>query len=134
MSEQPWLPLPNDNTKPFFEGAMNGKLRLQVCVQCGTWGYPPTTSCQNCGSDEIEWRDASGEGIVYAHARLAREYHPRHKHRLPIVLAQVDLPEGLRLMTNLVDVEPTTVKVGDAVVVTFETFPDGAVVPVFRPK
>jgi len=133
MSEQTWLPEPRENTRPFFDGAKERRLRLQYCEDCGTWAFPPTTCCQDCGSFAIGWRDASGTGTVYAHSRLARQYHPRHEGRLPLVLAQVDIPEGLRLMTNLVDVDPATVAVGDAVVVDFETFPDGWAVPVFRP-
>ncbi len=119
-------------TQPFFDGAAEGKLRLQICGGCETWAYPLTTRCANCGSSELQWQDTSGQGTVYSHAKLQRAYHPRHKQRLPLVLAQVDIPEGLRLMTNLIDVDPSTVRVGDAVVAAFETFDDGGVLPVFR--
>lgn len=62
-----------------------------------------------------------------------RVYHPRHQDRLPLILAQVDIAEGLRLNTNVVDIEPTELQVGDRVEVAFETFPDGGVLPVFKP-
>jgi hypothetical protein len=52
---------------------------------------------------------------------------------LPIILAQVDVTEGVRLSTNLVDVEPDAVKVGMEVEVAFESLPDGSIIPVFRP-
>ena len=91
------------------------------------------TICPECSSHNIEWADASGEGTVYSHGRLQRVYHPRHKDRLPLVIAQVDIPEGLRLMTNIIDTETNPVKAGDAVVSAFETFPDGGVLPVFKP-
>jgi uncharacterized OB-fold protein len=52
---------------------------------------------------------------------------------LPIILAQVDVTEGVRLSTNLVDVEPDAVKVGMKVEVAFESLPDGGIIPVFRP-
>lgn len=133
MTEQTWIPEPSDATRPFFEGAQAGKLRLLQCSQCATWSYPPATLCSNCGGTDLVWQDASGRGTVYAHGRLARPYHPRHKDRLPLVLAQVDIDEGLRLMTNLVDVSPEAVRVGDKVEVGFETFPDGGVIPVFKP-
>lgn len=128
-----WIPEPSDASKPFFDGAREGKLRLQVCEDCGTWAYPITTICSECGGASLTWRDAEGTGQVYAHGRLAREYHPRHKDRLPLVLAQVDIPEGLRLITNIVDVDPGVVKTGDRVQIGFETFPDGGVLPVFKP-
>jgi len=128
-----WIPEPAENTKPFFDGAHEGKLRLQVCTDCETWAYPVTNVCSNCGSTEIVWRDASGRGTVYAHGRLARQYHPRHEDRLPLILAQIDIDEGLRLNTNVVGIDPKELKVGDAVEVDFETFADGGAVPVFKP-
>lgn len=62
MTDQTWIPAPSEATKPFFDGAREGKLRLQVCTGCGTWAYPLTAVCSNCGSNDIEWRDASGKG------------------------------------------------------------------------
>ena len=113
--------------------AQEGKLRLQVCEDCGTWAYPVTNVCASCGSTAMTWRDASGRGTVYAHGRLARQYHPRHEDRLPLILAQVDIDEGLRLNTNVVGIDPEALKVGATVEVDFETFPDGGALPVFRP-
>ncbi len=133
MSDETWIPAPSDASRPFFDGAREGKLRLQVCNDCGGWAWPVATLCQECGSRNLSWGDASGRGVVYAHARLARPYHPRHKDRLPLVLAEVDLEEGIRMRTNIIDVDPAELRVGDAVQVTFETFPDGGVLPVFKP-
>ena len=133
MSEPTWIPEPSEATAPFFEGAKEGKLRLQRCDDCGTWSFPLMTLCQNCGSTRISWKDASGQGTVYAHGRLARPYHARHSDRLPLILAQVDTPEGVRLNTNIVGVSPGAIKTGDAVKVSFEHFADGGVLPVFEP-
>ena len=79
------------------------------------------------------WRETSGRGTLYSHGLLRRAYHPRHEGRLPIILAQVDMVEGVRVPTNLVDVEPNTVRVGMEVEVVSEALPDGGVIPVFRP-
>ncbi|MGD8417491.1 MAG: OB-fold domain-containing protein [Pseudomonadales bacterium] len=133
MSAQTWIPEPSEATAPFFEGARDGKLRLQRCDACGAWAWPAITRCAECGSAAVSWAEASGKGTVYSHALLQRVYHPRHEGHLPLILAQVDLAEGIRVMTNLVDVDPEVVRVGDAVVVAFETFPDGGVLPVFKP-
>jgi uncharacterized OB-fold protein len=133
MSDQSWIPEPSAETKPFFDGASEGKLRLQVCTHCDTWAYPLTTICSHCGSTEIVWRDASGKGNVYAHARLQRPYHARHAERLPLILAQIDIDEGLRLYSNVVDIDGADLKVGAAVEVAFEKFDDGGVLPVFKP-
>ena len=58
MSDQTWIPEPSEASKPFFDGAGEGKLRLQVCTRCNTWAYPPATICTNCGSHELEWRES----------------------------------------------------------------------------
>lgn len=67
------------------------------------------------------------------HALLRREYHPRHAGQLPLVMAQVDLDEGVRVNTNLIDVDSSRVKTGMKVVVAFEHSPAGEAIVVFKP-
>jgi uncharacterized OB-fold protein len=129
---KPWLPEPDDENRPFFEGARAGKLRLQRCGDCGGWMFPVRKRCQHCGSTKLAWADASGRGTLYAHGQLRREYHPRHAGRLPILLAQVDLDEGVRMSTNLVGCAPEQARAGTKVRVVFETSPAGEAVPVFE--
>lgn len=126
-----WLPT-DDQSQPFFDGASSGELRLQRCSDCDGWMYPLKKRCQHCGSTNLAWHAASGRGTVYSHARLQRVYHPRHEGRLPLILAWIDLEEGVRVPSNLVDCDSADVRVGMPVQVTFEQFPDGAVIPVFR--
>ena len=126
-----WLPEPDRDNQPFFDGARQGKLRLQCCDECSGWMFPVKQRCQHCGSTQVSWRDASGRGTLYSHARLARVYHPRHEGNLPM-LAQVDLEEGVRINSNLVGCAPGAAKVGMAVQVAFEPTPEGGAVPVFR--
>ena len=133
MTEQTWLPEPSEASKPFFDGCSEGVLRIQKCQNCGTWAYPITTACSNCGSYDIGWDDASGDATLYAHGLLQRVYHPRHDGNLPVIIAQIDLVEGLRIFSNVVNVDPQELKAGDALKVTFETFPDGGTIPVFEP-
>ncbi|MEZ5557086.1 MAG: OB-fold domain-containing protein [Pseudomonadales bacterium] len=134
MSEtNTWLPAPDESNEPFFAGARAGELRMQHCTSCGGWVYPVKKRCQHCGGTTLEWKAVSGRGKLYSHARLAREYHPRHRDRLPLILAWIDLEEGVRMPSNLVGCEPADAKAGMAVQVDFEHFPDGGVVPVFRP-
>ena len=133
MSET-WIPEPNAHNAPFFEGANAGKLRLQRCTSCLSWTFPWKERCQDCGSNLMEWADASGQGTLFSHALLRRVYHPRHEDRLPIRLAQIDLPEGIRLWSNLVNAGDRVIRVGMSVEVTFEEFPDGGVIPVFQPS
>jgi uncharacterized OB-fold protein len=128
-----WLPEPDDKNRPFFDGARVGKLRLQRCDACGGWMFPVRKRCQHCGSTKLAWADASGRGTLYSHGQLQREYHPRHAGRLPVLLAQVDLEEGVRMNTNLVECDAASVKAGMKLRVRFETSPAGEAVPVFEP-
>ena len=84
----------------------------------------------------MQWRDASGRGTIFSHAVLHRPYHPRHQGRLPLVLAQIDLAEGVRLQSNIVDLAAAAadqIKVGREVEVAFEALADGSgTVPVFK--
>jgi uncharacterized OB-fold protein len=134
MSEpETWLPSPDARSAPFFEAARAGELRLQRCNGCATWLYPVRARCPECGGTDIGWAPASGRGRLYSHGLLRRAYHPRHRDRLPIVLAVVDLEEGVRISSNLIDVAPEDVRAGMRVQVAFEELPGGAAVPVFRP-
>jgi hypothetical protein len=129
-----WLAEPDAASRPFFEGARDGKLVLQVCERCSAWQYPVRRRCIECGATALAWRAASGRGIVYAHGRLRRAYHPRHRERLPVLLATIDLEEGVRMSSNLVGVDPERVRAGMPVVVDFEPVPGGGAIPVFRPR
>ena len=132
MTQPKWIPEPSETSKPFFEGIKQGKLKLQVCSNCKTWHYPVVRVCSHCGSNDIEWRDTKGRGVVYSHSRLQRVMHPRHEDRMPLVVAQIDIDEGLRLFTNLVGSDPKLIKSGDPVELDFEELPDGDLLPVFR--
>ncbi|HIL98778.1 MAG TPA: hypothetical protein EYG51_23160, partial [Pseudomonadales bacterium] len=112
MNDQTGWIQPTEATMPFFEGAKQGVLRLQSCDDCSMWMYPIKKRCQACGSNELSWKDASGKGAVYAHARLHRQYHARHKDKLPIVIAWVDLEEGVRVPGNIVHSDAETIKAG----------------------
>ena len=134
MSESsPWLPEPDELSRPFFEGARVGELRLQSCNACAGWMYPLKKRCQHCGSTDLTWRVVSGRGTLYSHALLQRVYHPRHERKLPLMLAWIDLEEGVRMPSNLVGCDPADARVGMVVQVTFERFADGAAIPVFSP-
>ena len=128
-----WLPKPSGANQQFFDGAASGLLRLQRCDDCERWAFPVKDRCQGCGGTDMGWQDASGFGTLYSFGLLHRVYHPRHEGRLPLILANVDLAEGIRIPSNVVGVSPTDLTIGMALTVDFETLPDGIAIPVFRP-
>jgi uncharacterized OB-fold protein len=132
----PILPTITDLNRPFWDGAAAGELRLQRCITCGHLRYPISSVCPACLSPDAEWVALSGSGTVLSYVRFHRSYHPAWEHRVPYVVALVQLDEGPRLFSNIagddsaVEVE---VEVDDRVEAVFEPDPTGAVtLPLFR--
>jgi uncharacterized protein len=121
-------PEPDDVTQPFWDGIAAGALRLQRCGACGRHVFYPRAVCPHCTSDRLEWVDASGRATIHSHTLVHRAppgFTP------PYVIALVDLEEGVRMMTRLVDVEPGDVTVGLEVEVAIAGEPP---LPCFRPR
>jgi uncharacterized OB-fold protein len=126
-------PIVNADSRPYWEGARQGKLLLQRCGDCGMLRFFPRHLCTACGSDRTEWTEASGRGTVHSFTIVHRAAFPEFQARTPYVVALIDLEEGPRMMTNIVGDDALGVAIGDAVVVVFEARgTEGAKVPQFR--
>ena len=120
------------DTQFFWDGAKEHRLLIQRCEGCGTLRHPPRPMCPSCRSLEWDTLEASGRGTVYSFVM------PRHP-QLPwfddgYIVALVELEEGTRLVTNLVDVMPEAVHIGMPVRVRFDEFDGGLVLPMFAPE
>lgn len=120
-------------SRPFFEGCGRGELLLQRCAACGALRVRPRALCPECLSDEAAWVRASGRGTVHTYTVTHQNQAPGFREALPYVLAYVDLEEGVRLLTNLVDCDPADVHVGMPVTVDFADVGGQLAVPRFRP-
>jgi uncharacterized OB-fold protein len=100
---------------PFVEGLDRGELRYQACGDCGAAQTLPRYACRRCGSVQLEWRVASGQGTVYATTVVVRAPSEDFRPLAPYTLALVDLDEKTRLMGHA---EPG-VAIGDRVAATF---------------
>src|ERR1700687_4955513 len=100
--------------KPFWDGTAEGRRLLPRCDDCQTLIWYPRPFCPSCASSRVSWIDASGRGSLYSVAvtRGAQADLPAYKEAGPYVLAYVELEEGPRVMTNIVDCDPDTVKIG----------------------
>lgn len=133
MTKRPVPPI-SDVAAPYWEGARSGVLRIQQCGRCGATPFPPRRRCPDCGSDDLEWGDHSGRGVIVAATVVHRPPHPAFAGQCPFVLAIVELDDGPRLTSNIVGCPPEEAKIGVAVVVDFDPIDDSdVVVPVFRP-
>ncbi len=133
MTEPLPTPIVNADSAPYWDGARQGKLLLQRCGDCGTLRFFPRYLCTDCGSDKTEWTGVSGRGTVHSFTIVHRAAFPEFQDRTPYVVALIDLAEGPRMMTNIVGDDALSVRIGDAVTVTFEERgTEGAKVPQFQ--
>jgi hypothetical protein len=131
MSERP-LPAITPETRHFWEGARAGELRLQRCAACTHVYFPPRPFCPRCGGRAVSVVRASGRAILYSyviHHRPAPGFTP------PYSIAVVQLEEGPRMMTNIVDVAqaPEALQLDMPLEVAFQRMNDEIHLPLFRP-
>lgn len=120
-----------DDSAVFWDAAAEQRLVAQQCAGCGTLHHPPRPMCPHCRSLEFQAAPLSGRGTLYSYAVL---HHPRNPaFDYPVLAALVDLDEGIRVVSNLVDVEPADVEIGMRLEATFAPAADDRWVPVFRP-
>ena len=120
-------------TSGYWEGAARGELVLQRCLECGGVQHRPRAICARCLSSRIEHFAASGRGRVYTFTVTYQNQMPAFRKACPYVLAYVELEEGPRIMTHIVDCDPEAVEIDQAVVVDFAPCANGLAVPRFRP-
>ncbi|MBC7378904.1 MAG: OB-fold domain-containing protein [Burkholderiaceae bacterium] len=89
-------------THPYWDALGHGKLLFQRC-ECGHAFLPARHECPSCLSDVLAWEQASGRGKLVSWVVYQIAYNDAFKHRLPYNVAVVELEEGPRLITNMVD-------------------------------
>ncbi len=124
-------PVVNAETRPFWDATRDGQLLLPRCKACELVIWYPRAFCPECSSFDIEWINASGRGTIYSFT-INRRGQGDYRD-LAYVLAYVELEEGPRILTNVVECDPEQVKVGQQVEVVFHPTPNGVALPRFRP-
>lgn len=109
------VPTPTPVTQPFWDGLNAGQVRLQQCNPCGRWIHYPRNRCPSCLSADIDWHDVDGIGEVYTFTVTEQPTAPHFSDEVPQKLAVVELPQGVRLTTTLVNVAVSDIRVGMAV-------------------
>ncbi len=139
MSDWSWtrperlpLPRPEPDAQPFWDALRAGELRLQRCTACGLLAHLPRAMCHECGSFEFDWQPVSGRGTVYTFAITQQPIHPALVDHTPFATVVIELEEGPRMTSNLVDVPPDEITIGLAVEVVFERVTDEVTLPLFR--
>lgn len=125
-------PVVDPELLPFWEGTARGELRLRRCTSCGTVAWPPRTFCPACSATDPVWFAAAGTGEVYTFT-VVRKAQGAWRDAPPYVIAYVQLAEGPRIMTNIVDCDPESVHIGLAVHVVFSLSANGYALYRFAP-
>jgi len=125
------LPHPTTESQPYWDGAAQGRLRLQRCTGCGAVRHYPQLVCARCYSLGVEWIDASGRGAVHSWTVAHHAFHPAFKADLPYTLVTVDLEEGRRALGRLAAGSEGRLRIGLPVQVSFPRNAEGVALPVF---
>lgn len=123
-------PLGHDNAW-WWEVVERDAIPIQKCNGCEALHHPPRPMCNRCGSMDLGHIEASGRGEVYSYTVIHYPQFPGYQ--FPIVAALVQLEEGTRLVSNLVECKPEDVHVGMRVQGFVQEGEDGMKLPVFRP-
>jgi uncharacterized OB-fold protein len=131
MAELP-LPVPSEDNQPFWDYLNQGELRIQRCTNCGLLRHTPRPMCPRCHAFEHDWAPMSGRGSVYSYNVTRQPIHPALVDRVPFATVLVELEEGPRLTSNLVDVAPDAIEIGMPVELVFQRASDEITLPLFK--
>ncbi|WP_425505746.1 Zn-ribbon domain-containing OB-fold protein [Streptomyces typhae] len=133
------LPEPDAFTRPYWDAAAEGRLLIRRChaPACGRAHHYPREFCPHCWSEDVTWERASGRATLYTWSVVHRNDLPPFATRVPYTAAVVDLAEGPRMMTELVEAAASVAGAGLRPGLPLEVVfrvraPGGPVVPVFR--
>jgi uncharacterized OB-fold protein len=124
------LPQTTPVSEPYWQGCREGKLLLQQCDACAAFQFYPRVLCSRCGHGELHWREATGRGRVASFTVVRKPVSSDYP--APSIIALIDLEEGPRMMSSLINVEPEEVAVNAAVTVDFQDWSEDIAMPVFR--
>ncbi|MEU7041178.1 Zn-ribbon domain-containing OB-fold protein [Streptomyces varsoviensis] len=129
------LPETDAFTRPYWDAAAEGRLLIRRCAACSAAHHYPREFCPRCWSEDVHWEEASGRAVLYTWSVVHLNDLPPFGERVPYTAAVVDLAEGPRMMTEVVDCPEGELRVGMELRARFrtESGEPPVAVPVFRP-
>ena len=128
------LPLPRARGRAaeFYNFCKQHELRFQRCSDCGTWRHIPRDMCAKCGSFNYEWARSSGRGAVFSWTVAAQPFVPQFAPLVPYAPAVIELEEGVRMVSWIIDVKPDELALGMPVEIAFDDLTPEVTLPKFR--
>jgi uncharacterized OB-fold protein len=135
-SDKPAKPLPQitPDMAPFFEAARRRQLVVQRCAGCGTFRFPARAICSRCLGRESAWVPVSGRGTVFSYTVMHQAAHPGFAAEVPYPVVVIELEDGVRMLSNLIDCPRGDIRIGLPVQVTFDDVGPDVTLPKFRPQ
>ncbi len=127
------MPAVSSLNRPYWEGLKQHRFVLPKCNACGKTWYPPTPFCPACWSWSFAWQPLSGRGRVNSWVVFHQAYFSSFKDDIPYNVAEVELEEGPRLLTNLVEVDNVDIRIGMPVEIRFDDVTDEITLAKFKP-
>ncbi len=121
------LPMPAAWDEGFWTNARQGVLSVQKCPSCGRLQFYPRPVCLNCFGRTLEWHPVSGRGRINSFTLVRVPQNPVFKPEAPIILVEVELEEGVRMLSRIVHGEPGEVQLGQSVRAVFLETTDQAI-------
>lgn len=121
MSTNKPLPIETDSSAPFWSGLREGRITIQQCQSCLKWIFYPRRHCNHCWSQDLEWKEVKGEGVLHTYTVTGVPTLPDFADEMPQRLAVVELDEGVRINTTLIGSDETDIQIGMRVKPVFDT-------------
>ena len=128
-------PFPQFDDQGFWKHCALRQLRFQVCADCDTPRHPPTPVCACCHSFNADWKATQGHGSIYSYTVIHHASHEAVKPKLPYVVGVIEFADvpGVRLVSNITDIDPAQVRIGMPVQLWWDDIGEGMWVPRFSP-
>ena len=136
MAEQYQKPLPaiSSLSKPYWDALRRREFRLPKCDRCGKIWYPPSPLCPACWARNFSWTCLSGRGRVTSWVVFHQSYFRSFEGELPYNVAEVELEEGPRLLTNLVGIANDAIRAAMPVEIFFDDVTADVTLAKFKPR
>ena len=126
-------PLHPNLTKEFWEGTKRREINIPRCKNCGRFFWYPREECPFCLEQDWEWHNATGKGHLYTYTVVRQPQDPAFYDDVPYIFAIVQLDEGIRIVSNVIDCPLDQVKVDMPLEVVFEDITSDWTLYKFRP-
>lgn len=129
-----YKPTRSPEADQYWSGCREGRLIMPHCQSCGELHFYPRPFCPHCGGNDLAWRQLSGAGEVYTFAVVKQPLEKVFTGLIPYIIAIVELEEGIRILSHVIEVHPEEIKCGLKVQVDFREVSPTLTIPIFRPQ